>query len=91
MHDPPVMHGRHNPRLVLHDPFAVSHHPHHPQIAERKRTTERAEDYEALMDKLAAMLLAGCQRLGLLLPGGVLPPGVAWGAELWAGCPGVGH
>ena len=48
----------------------------HAQIAERKRTTERCEDYDALMDKLAAMLLAGCQRLGLLLPGGVLPPGV---------------
>ena len=28
------------------------------------------------MDKLAAMLLGGCQRLGLLQPGGVLPQGV---------------
>ena len=45
------------------------------QIVARKRTTERAEDYDALMDKVAALLLAGCQKLGLLQPNGTLPQG----------------
>ena len=45
------------------------------QIVARKRTTERAEDYDALMDKVAALLLAGCQKLGLLQPNGSLPQG----------------
>ena len=41
----------------------------------RRRTTERAEDYDALMDKVALLLLAACQKQGLLQPGGTLPPG----------------
>lgn len=46
----------------------------------RKRTSERAEDYDGLMDQAAALLLADCQKQGFLQPGGVLPPALA--AEL---------
>ncbi len=47
----------------------------HLQIVSRKRTTEKASDYEGLMDKTAALILAACQKMGLLQPGGTLPPG----------------
>jgi hypothetical protein len=43
------------------------------QVVARKRTSEKAEDYDALMDKAASLLLAGCQKLGLLQPGGFMP------------------
>ena len=58
-----------------------------PQIVTRKRTTERAEDYDALMDKVAALLLAACQKLGLLQPSGVLPQGKQGAASAQWGSP----
>jgi len=66
------------------------------QIVARKRTTERAEDYDALMDKVAALLLAGCQKLGLLQPNGTLPQGGQGNRESIRGrclrcCPGTPH
>ncbi|GAX73215.1 hypothetical protein CEUSTIGMA_g668.t1 [Chlamydomonas eustigma] len=43
------------------------------QVVARRRTNEKASDYDGLMDKVGALLLGGCQKLGLLQPSGVLP------------------
>ncbi len=50
------------------------------QIVSRRRTSERVEEYDALMDKAGALLLADCQKQGFLQPGGSFPPGEGAGA-----------
>jgi hypothetical protein len=44
-------------------------------VVARRRTNEKASDYEGLMDKVGTLLLGGCQKLGLLQPSGALLPG----------------
>jgi len=47
------------------------------QIVGRRRATEQQKDYEALMDKVATLLLDQCTKQGLLAPGAQLPAGLS--------------
>jgi len=52
-------------------------------VVARRRTNEQWEEYCALIDKAAALLLAKTAEMGILAPPGQMAPGAAiWGAQL---------
>lgn len=47
------------------------------QVSGRKRTSEGHEEYDALMDKCASVLLSSCQHLGFITQDGSMVPSVS--------------